>query len=167
MSERVKMTKTIHATALNVFSTGILITGAAKSGKSELALELLHRGHYFIGDDAITVSVTEGNLVATPAATINTQIHIRSIGIIDINRHFNKNPIMAKTQIDLIVHLDNIIDNPPTTIKPEIITVDMLGVCINQWTLYSPSFCNIATKLETLIKQYRISNSAVSSTLLC
>lgn len=161
------MKKIIHATAFNIFSTGVLITGAARAGKSELALELLHREHYFVGDDAIAVSATKERLIATPAATINQKIYIRSIGIIDAKRHFHKDLIIPETQIDLIVHLENTCEPPPTSITPEITTVNILGVAIKRWALHSNCHCNLATKLETLIKQYRISNSADSSTLLC
>ena len=50
---------TLHGVFLEVFSIGVLITGEAGSGKSELALELISRGHRLVADDA-----TEFTLIA-------------------------------------------------------------------------------------------------------
>jgi HPr kinase/phosphorylase len=43
---------TLHGVFMEVMGTGVLITGASSIGKSELALELLTRGHRLIADDA-------------------------------------------------------------------------------------------------------------------
>ena len=43
---------TLHGVFMEIYSIGVLITGEAGSGKSELALELLSRGHRLVADDA-------------------------------------------------------------------------------------------------------------------
>ena len=43
---------TLHGVYMELFTMGVLITGSAGSGKSELALELLSRGHRLVADDA-------------------------------------------------------------------------------------------------------------------
>ena len=43
---------TLHGVFMEVMGTGVLITGESSIGKSELALELLTRGHRLIADDA-------------------------------------------------------------------------------------------------------------------
>lgn len=42
----------LHGVFMEIYSIGVLITGEAGSGKSELALELLSRGHRLVADDA-------------------------------------------------------------------------------------------------------------------
>lgn len=43
---------TQHGVFMEVLGTGVLLTGNAATGKSELALELIARGHRLIADDA-------------------------------------------------------------------------------------------------------------------
>ena len=63
-------TENLHATAIVVGATGILITGPSGSGKSEMALSLLEtargRGLYsaLVSDDQVLVSVQNGRLLA-------------------------------------------------------------------------------------------------------
>ena len=48
LAERV----TLHGVFMDVLGIGVLITGASSIGKSELALELVTRGHSLVADDA-------------------------------------------------------------------------------------------------------------------
>ena len=43
---------TLHGVFMKVMHMGVLLAGASGVGKSELALELLSRGHCLIADDA-------------------------------------------------------------------------------------------------------------------
>ncbi len=52
MARALAPTTTLHGVFMEVYSIGVLITGDAGSGKSELALELITRGHRLIADDA-------------------------------------------------------------------------------------------------------------------
>ena len=47
---------TLHGVFMEVYSIGVLITGESGSGKSELALELITRGHRLVADDAPVIS---------------------------------------------------------------------------------------------------------------
>ena len=44
---------TLHGVFMEIYSIGVLITGEAGSGKSELALELVTRGHRLVADAAV------------------------------------------------------------------------------------------------------------------
>ena len=43
---------TLHGVFMEIYSIGVLITGESGAGKSELALELITRGHRLVADDA-------------------------------------------------------------------------------------------------------------------
>src|SRR5690606_34506416 len=43
---------TLHGVFMEIYSIGVLITGDSGTGKSELALELITRGHRLVADDA-------------------------------------------------------------------------------------------------------------------
>lgn len=44
--------KIVHGVFMEVLGTGVLITGESSVGKSELALDLISRGHRLVADDA-------------------------------------------------------------------------------------------------------------------
>ena len=55
-----------HGVFLDVFEVGVLITGHSGLGKSELALELISRGHSLIADDAVELFSTSATFSAKP-----------------------------------------------------------------------------------------------------
>jgi len=68
----------VHGELLEVFGLGLLITGASGIGKSELALELVSRGHRLIADDSpelirIAPNVIEGSCPAGPVRFFGSQ----------------------------------------------------------------------------------------------
>ena len=52
LSWRLARRASLHGVFIEVMGVGVLLTGAAGIGKSELALELVSRGHRLIADDA-------------------------------------------------------------------------------------------------------------------
>jgi serine kinase of HPr protein (carbohydrate metabolism regulator) len=77
----------VHATAVVVGTTGIVIVGPSGSGKSSIALRLMDEarrcGHFaaLIGDDQIFVEPVNGRVIATAPETISGLIEIRGSGI--------------------------------------------------------------------------------------
>ena len=57
--------KSVHATFLEISGIGVLLTGKSGLGKSETALELIHRGHRLVGDDAVIVKRIGDQLIGT------------------------------------------------------------------------------------------------------
>ena len=46
---------TIHGVLIDVYGVGVLITGESGIGKSEMALELIKRGHRLVSDDVVEI----------------------------------------------------------------------------------------------------------------
>lgn len=46
-------TISVHGVLVELFGFGVLLTGKSGIGKSETALELIHRGHRLIADDMV------------------------------------------------------------------------------------------------------------------
>jgi len=92
---------------LEVYGEGVLIQGESGVGKSEVAIELIKRGHRIIADDAVEIKVTNlGTLVATAPELIRHYMELRGIGVIDVRRLFGMGAIKNEQTIDLVINLE-------------------------------------------------------------
>ncbi|MCL2665324.1 MAG: HPr(Ser) kinase/phosphatase [Defluviitaleaceae bacterium] len=97
----------IHGCLLDVYGAGILITGESGIGKSEMALELIKRGHRFVADDLVEIKrVSQGTLVGSCPERIRYFLELRGIGIIDVQQMFGIESIKATQSIDLVIKLE-------------------------------------------------------------
>ena len=95
----------IHGTLLDVFSTGVVITGESGIGKSETALELVKKGHHLVSDDRVDVSFVRNKLIGKAPELLHNMIEVRGIGIIDCSKMFGINAIADQMPIDLVIKL--------------------------------------------------------------
>ena len=92
---------------LEVYGEGVLIQGESGVGKSEVAIELLKRGHRLVADDAVEIRETSRHtLVATAPELIRGYMELRGIGVIDISRLLGMGAIKLTQEIDLVVNLE-------------------------------------------------------------
>jgi len=97
---------TMHGVFMEIYSIGVLITGESGSGKSELALELVTRGHRLVADDApeftqIAPDVLDG---ACPEL-LQDMLELRGLGVLNIRQMFGDTAIKRNKYLRLIVHL--------------------------------------------------------------
>ncbi|MCL2187178.1 MAG: HPr(Ser) kinase/phosphatase [Defluviitaleaceae bacterium] len=98
---------TMHGCLLDIYGVGTLICGESGVGKSEMALELIKRGHRFIADDAVEVRrVSSETLIGSCPANIRYFLELRGIGIIDVMQMFGVQSIKPTQNIDLIINLE-------------------------------------------------------------
>lgn len=99
---------TKHAVLVDVYGTGILITGESGVGKSESALELIKRGHQLVADDTVDIRrVSKERLTGEAPETIRHFMEIRGIGIIDIRAMYGIGSVLLSKSIDMEIHLEN------------------------------------------------------------
>jgi len=98
---------TCSGVMLEVYGEGVLIQGESGVGKSEVAIELIKRGHRIIADDAVEIyKDNAGNLVATAPELIRHYMELRGIGVIDVRRLFGMGAIKDSQEIDFVVNLE-------------------------------------------------------------
>lgn len=98
---------TRHGVMMEVYGEGVLIQGESGVGKSEVAIELIKRGHRIIADDAVEIKLTErGNLIASSPALIRHYMELRGIGVIDVRRLFGMGAVKDDQRIDMILKLE-------------------------------------------------------------
>lgn len=96
----------VHGTLVDVFSVGVLFIGPAAIGKSELALDLIERGHQLVADDAVQIKkIGVNSIQGAPRGSIGHHMEIRGLGIIDVYKMFGVRGIRGSKDIHVVVKL--------------------------------------------------------------
>jgi HPr kinase/phosphorylase len=99
-------TAVMHGTLVDVYGVGLLFTGKSGIGKSEIALDLIERGHRLVADDVVTMTrTTRGILTGTGNELLTHHMEIRGIGIIDIQGIFGIRGIRLVKRVEVEVVL--------------------------------------------------------------
>src|SRR5690606_25564699 len=97
---------TLHGVFMEIYSIGVLITGDAGAGKSELALELISRGHRLVADDAPEFTqIAPDVLDGTCPEMIQDLLEVRGLGVLNIREMFGDTAVKANKYLRLIIHL--------------------------------------------------------------
>ena len=95
---------TVHGSLVDVYGIGLLLTGAAGIGKSEMALDLVERGHRLVADDVVIATrKSEGVLMGAGTDLAGHFMEIRGLGIIDVRAMFGVRAIRHQKRIELVV----------------------------------------------------------------
>lgn len=104
---------TLHGVFMEIYSIGVLITGEAGSGKSELALELLSRGHRLVADDAPEFTqIAPDVLDGTCPELLQDLLEVRGLGVLNIREMFGDTAVKKNKYLRLIVHLTRPMTEP-------------------------------------------------------
>ena len=99
---------TVHGVLVDIFGEGVLIMGESGIGKSEAALELVHRGHRLVSDDVVVIhKVSDVTLVGSAPDLTRHLIELRGIGIIDVKTLYGVQHVKATSSIDLVIRLED------------------------------------------------------------
>lgn len=135
---------------LEVYGEGVLIQGESGVGKSEVAIELIKRGHRLIADDAVEIKETNhGTLQATAPELIRHYMELRGIGVIDVRRLFGMCAIKNEQQIDVVINLETWNDKAVyDRLGLEATTTTILGVEVPALTIPVKPGRNLASIVE-------------------
>ena len=98
----------VHGVLVDIFGEGVLIMGESGIGKSEAALELVHRGHRLVSDDVVEIRrVSDVTLVGSAPELTRHLIELRGIGIIDVKTLYGVEHVKATSSIDLVIRLED------------------------------------------------------------
>ena len=144
----------VHGVFVELFGFGVLLTGKSGIGKSETALELIHRGHRLIADDMVKFSRdTQGDIIGKPA-TLPFYMEIRGLGIIDIKTLYGLSAVRISKRLDMIIEMQAI-DNTAYMSAPSThLCEDILGKSIKKRKLEVSSGRNAAAMVEVMVMDY-------------
>src|SRR5690606_20018733 len=91
LGKKLAPTTTVHGVFMDVLGLGVLITGESGLGKSELALELISRGHGLVADDAVEFSRTAPSMIEGHCPPLlQNMLEVRGLGLLDIRTIFGE-----------------------------------------------------------------------------
>jgi len=97
----------IHGSLVDVYGIGLLFVGKSGIGKSEIALDLVERGHRLVADDAVGV-VRQGEdiLIGKSSKIAQHFMEVRGMGVIDIRSVFGIRAVRKRKRIEVVVELE-------------------------------------------------------------
>ena len=146
-----------HGVLMDVAGVGVLIEGDAGIGKSEIALELINRGHRLVADDCVIIRLINENLIGTAPEKIRNFMEIRGLGIINIQTMYGPGSVRQEKGIDIVVQLEKWDESKEYDRIGDVnITANILG--IEKFKLLIPVSPgrNIPTIIETAARKYRL-----------
>ena len=146
-----------HGVLMEIAGVGVLITGHSGLGKSETALELVHRGHRLVADDAVIAKRVKNSIIGTSAKNIRFFMEVRGIGIIDVRSMFGVGSVINDKEIQLVVELEKWDDSKAyERVGMEDRYMNILGVNIPKYTIPVMAGRNLAIVVEVAARNYSL-----------
>ncbi|MCP5143136.1 MAG: HPr(Ser) kinase/phosphatase [Chromatiales bacterium] len=157
LRQRLLRRATIHGVFIEVLGVGVLLTGKAGVGKSELALELISRGSRLIADDAPEfVRDAPDRISGYCPATLQTFLEVRGLGILNIVEMFGDNAVKLTKYLRLVVHLQPIDEfdlSATDRLTGTRDQIDVLGMPVPRVVLPVAPGRNLAVLVESAVRK--------------
>src|SRR3954462_2797604 len=107
LQEALTASTSVHGVLIDVIGVGVLILGKSGIGKSELALDLVTRGHRLVADDIVDMKRRQGtnSVYGSGSEIIKHHMEIRGIGIINIKDLFGVSAVRERKKVEMVVEL--------------------------------------------------------------
>jgi len=152
-------TAVLHGVFMEVMTIGVLITGPSGIGKSELALELIARGHSrLVADDAPKFSrLTPDVVTGSCPELLRDFLEVRGLGIINVRKLYGDNSIKNRKYLRLIIQLERMEEDQLLQLDRldgSYRTRNILGVRTPEITLPVAPGRNLAVLLECAVRNH-------------
>lgn len=141
-----------QGTCVVVFDQGVLITGASGAGKTECALELVTRGHRLVSDDVVDVARDRTGLLARTVRNLSYHVHVRDIGIVDVEEIYGSESIQSEVPLLLRVELVRPSGDEDVALGDEEARCDLLGVSLPDFKIRTFPGRNLALTVEIAVR---------------
>ncbi len=166
LTRRLAQRVSMHGVFMEVYSIGVLFTGEPGSGKSELALELITRGHRLVADDAAEFTLVSPDVIdGTCPELLRDLLEVRGIGVLNVREMFGHTAVKTSKYLRLIIHLKPMRDTVEIdalsrltgdTGKRAIFDVD-----VPMMTIPVAPGRNLAVMVEAAVRSYMLKSSGI------
>ena len=154
LARRLADTTSVHGVFMDVLGMGILITGDSGVGKSELALELISRGHGLVADDVVELArTTPTTIEGRCPGMLRDFLEVRGLGLLNIRTIFGETASRRKMRLTLMVHLQKPVagvESPRLPLDAQ--AQEILGVPIRKVIIPVAAGRNLAVLLEAAVR---------------
>ena len=105
LEDQFAMQTMVHGSMVDVYGIGIMISGKSGIGKSEVALDLVERGHRLVADDVIMLTKKNNILMSSATETNKHFMEIRGLGVVDVFSMFGIRSIRYQKRLEVILEL--------------------------------------------------------------
>jgi HPr kinase/phosphorylase len=154
LSKRLAPSASLHGVFMDVLGLGVLISGESGLGKSELALELITRGHGLVADDVVEFSrIAPDAIEGRCPPLLKDMLEVRGLGLLDIKAIFGETSVRRKMRLRLIVQLvrRSAIDEYER-LPLEALNEDVLGLPIRKVVIPVAAGRNLAVLVEAAVR---------------
>jgi serine kinase of HPr protein (carbohydrate metabolism regulator) len=148
---------------MELYGLGVLLAGPSGVGKSELALELLTRGHRLIADDASEFTrAADGALHGRCPPLLRGFLEARSLGILNVREMFGAGCLLESHGLDLVIRLEFRHDilarapQPLERLEGRRSSVSLLGVEIPEVSIPIRLGHNLAVLVEAACRDLKL-----------
>ena len=144
LEEKLARETLMHGVFLNIHGKGVIIKGDSGIGKSEIALELVKRGHLLVAD----------------------VLEIRGIGVIDVSKMFGISAILDRNDVDLVIQLERWVPSREYTrvgVEENDISEDVLGIKIPKIVVPVSSGRSMSVIIEAAVMNMRLRDVGIDS----
>jgi HPr kinase/phosphorylase len=153
LGKRLAPKTTVHGVFMDVLGVGVLIMGESGLGKSELALELISRGHGLVADDAVELSRSAPNVIEGQCPPLlQNLLEVRGLGLLDIRTIFGETSVRRKMKLKLVVQLVRSNADNFERLPERDETQDILGISIRRVMLQVAAGRNLAVLVEAAVR---------------
>lgn len=168
LSQAVADSVSFHGVFMEVQGFGVLIKGDPAIGKSELALELISRGHRLVADDIVDFfKVTPSKLEGRCPELLLDFLEVRGLGILNIRELFGDNAVKPTKPLDLIIELTMADKMAPMTLdrlKIQNLHEKILDVKIPKMHIPVAAGRNLAVLVEVALRNHMLQLRGINGT---
>lgn len=145
----------VHGGLVRVRSTGVLLLGPSGVGKSEIALELVARGHQLVADDVVELFLEGGRVIGRARDAIRHFLEIRGLGILCVPDLYGPGAVAAESAVSLVFRLEHWREGASyERVGLERPTEPFLGVSLPCLVLPVRPSANMATLVEAAVRDH-------------
>jgi len=106
LQDQFALQRAVHGALVDVYGVGLLLMGKPGIGKSEVALDLVERGHRLVADDVVIATRKEGSvLMGSGTDLVQHFMEVRGLGLVDVRAMFGIRAIRFQKRIELVVNM--------------------------------------------------------------
>ncbi len=166
LEEQLARSEIIHGELLRIYGIGVLITGRSGMGKSEIALELIKRGHQLVADDRVDCYHMHNTLYGRTPPLLEGFMEMRGLGVINVKDLFGVRSYAPEAEI--LLHIDLVSFDETDTedrlgVDRQKEYTEIFGIRILKTSIPVSPGRPVSAIIETAVQNYMLIESGIDS----